>query len=115
MEWQFWIDRGGTFTDVQRTVYETVREAAEFIGLGGRGPVLVGDPKQIADQLEMWQDETGIDGFNLARTVVPESYEHFIDLVVPELQRRGLFRTAYEGHTLRDHLDLPHVPNRHFV
>ncbi len=51
----------------------TVREAAEFIGLGGRGPVLVGDPKQVADQLELWQDETGIDGFNLAYAIAHES------------------------------------------
>src|SRR5205823_12979591 len=51
----------------------TVGEAARFIGLGGRGPVIVGDPAQVADQLEAWMDDTGIDGFNLAFAVAHES------------------------------------------
>ncbi|NVM79850.1 FMN-dependent oxidoreductase (nitrilotriacetate monooxygenase family) [Duganella sp. SG902] len=80
----------------------TVREAAEFIGLGGRGPVLVGDPRQVADQLEMWQDETGIDGFNLAYAVAHESMRDVVDLIVPELQRRGRYRTDYTAGTLRE-------------
>ncbi|MTV36672.1 LLM class flavin-dependent oxidoreductase [Duganella radicis] len=80
----------------------TVREAAEFIGLGGRGPVLVGDPKQVADQLEMWQDETGIDGFNLAYAIAHESMRDVVDLIVPELQKRGRYRTEYTAGTLRE-------------
>jgi len=80
----------------------TVREAAEFIGLGGRGPVLVGDPRQVADQLEMWQDETGIDGFNLAYAIAHESMRDVVDLIVPELQRRGRYRTEYTAGTLRE-------------
>ncbi|HEX5344678.1 MAG TPA: LLM class flavin-dependent oxidoreductase [Duganella sp.] len=80
----------------------TVREAAEFIGLGGRGPVLVGDPQQVADQLEMWQDETGIDGFNLAYAIAHESMRDVVDLIVPELQKRGRYRTAYSDGTLRE-------------
>ncbi|MYN40127.1 NtaA/DmoA family FMN-dependent monooxygenase [Duganella sp. FT109W] len=80
----------------------TVREAAQFIGLGGRGPVLVGDPVQIADQLEAWQDDTGIDGFNLAFAVAHESMRDVVDLIVPELQRRGRYRTEYTPGTLRD-------------
>jgi len=79
----------------------TVREAAHFIGLGGRGPVLVGDPAQVADQLESWLDETGIDGFNLAFAIAHESMRDVVELVVPELQRRGRYRTEYEGGTLR--------------
>jgi FMN-dependent oxidoreductase (nitrilotriacetate monooxygenase family) len=82
----------------------TVREAARFIGLGGRGPVLVGDPGQIADQLEAWQDETGADGFNLAFAIAHESMRDVVELVVPELQRRGRYRKHYEGGTLRDQL-----------
>jgi FMN-dependent oxidoreductase (nitrilotriacetate monooxygenase family) len=80
----------------------TVREAAQFIGLGGRGPVLVGDPSQIADQLEGWQDDTGIDGFNLAFAVAHESMRDVVDLIVPELQRRGRYRAEYAPGTLRE-------------
>ena len=79
----------------------TVREAAEFIGLGGRGPVLVGDPKQVADQLEQWQDQTGIDGFNLAYALAHESMRDVVDLIVPELQQRGRYRKEYSDGTLR--------------
>jgi len=82
----------------------TVREAARFIGLGGRGPVLVGDPGQVADQLEVWQEATGADGFNLAFAVAHESMRDVVELVVPELQRRGRYRTEYEGGTLRSQL-----------
>jgi FMN-dependent oxidoreductase (nitrilotriacetate monooxygenase family) len=80
----------------------TVREAAQFIGLGGRGPMLVGDPAQIADQLEAWQDDTGIDGFNLAFAVAHESMRDVVDLIVPELQRRGRYREEYTPGTLRE-------------
>ena len=79
----------------------TVREAAQFIGLGGRGPVLVGDPKGVADQLESWIDETGADGFNLAFAIAHESMRDVVELVVPELQRRGRYRKQYDGGTLR--------------
>jgi len=82
----------------------TVREAARFIGLGGRGPVLVGDPAQVADQLEAWQDDTGIDGFNLAFAVAHQSMADVVQLIVPELQRRGRYRTDYADGTLRHKL-----------
>lgn len=82
----------------------TVREAAEFIGLGGRGPVLVGSPVQVADQLESWMDETGIDGFNLAYAITPGTFQDIVDFVVPELQRRGRYRSAYASGTLREKL-----------
>jgi FMN-dependent oxidoreductase (nitrilotriacetate monooxygenase family) len=82
----------------------TVRQAAEFIGLGGRGPVLVGDAAQVADQLEAWLDETGIDGFNLAFAVAHESMRDVVDYVVPELQRRGRYQRDYAPGTLREKL-----------
>lgn len=93
----------------------TVREAARFIGLGGRGPVLVGDPSQIADQLEAWQDDTGIDGFNLAFAVAHESMADVVRLVVPELRRRGRYRTGYADGSLRHQLfgAGPHLPADH--
>ncbi|WP_313328547.1 LLM class flavin-dependent oxidoreductase, partial [Pseudomonas qingdaonensis] len=82
----------------------TVREAAEFVSLGGRGPVLLGSPVEIADQLEQWLDATGIDGFNLTYAVVPDDLQAVVDTVVPELQRRGRYRTEYEAGTLRHKL-----------
>jgi len=82
----------------------TVRAAALFIGLGGRGPVIVGDPAQVADQLERWMLDTGIDGFNLAFAVSHDSMRDVVDLVVPELQARGRYRRAYSGGTLREQL-----------
>jgi len=91
-----------SFSQADPTRTWTVREAAQFIGLGGRGPVLVGDPRQVADQLEAWQDATGIDGFNLAFAVAHDSMRDVVELIVPELQRRGRYRTTYDGGTLRE-------------
>ncbi|XHS78281.1 LLM class flavin-dependent oxidoreductase [Burkholderiaceae bacterium UC74_6] len=82
----------------------TVREAAEFIGLGGRGPVLVGDPAQVADQLIEWAESTGLDGFNLSYAVAHEDLRAVVDFVVPELQRRGRYRTHYDAGTYRHKL-----------
>jgi FMN-dependent oxidoreductase (nitrilotriacetate monooxygenase family) len=89
----------------------TVREAARFIGLGGRGPVFVGDPRQVASELETWQDETGIDGFNLAYAIAHESMRDVVELIVPELQRRGRYRQDYAAGTLREKV-LGHGPRR---
>jgi len=82
----------------------TVREAAEFIGLGGRGPVIVGDARQVADQLEQWVDETGIDGFNLTFALAHESMRDVVEHIVPELQRRGRYRREYGSGSLRHKL-----------
>jgi len=82
----------------------TVREAAEFIGLGGRGPVLVGSPAQVADQLADWQDATGIDGFNLSYAVAHDDLRDVVELVVPELQRRGRYPLAYAAGSYRHKL-----------
>lgn len=82
----------------------TVRAAAEFVGLGGRGPVLIGNPTEIADQLEQWMDETDIDGFNLAYAIAHETVQDVVDLIVPELQMRGRYQTAYTEGSLRHQL-----------
>ena len=82
----------------------TVRSLLADMALGGRYPALVGSASQVADELQAWVRDTGIDGFNLARTVTPECYEDFIDLVVPELQTRGVYKTAYREGTLRHKL-----------
>ena len=72
--------------------------------LGGRYPLIVGDGREVAEALIIWVDETGIDGFNVTRTVTPESYEDFIQYVIPELQRRGRFKTEYKQGSLRHKL-----------
>ena len=93
----------------------TRRRMLEMFSLGSRYPVISGDAAQVADQLQGWVAETGVDGFNLARTVVPECHEAFVDLVVPELQDRGAYKTAYEDGTLRRklHGDADRLPARH--
>lgn len=95
----------------------TRRSMLAQFALGGRYPALVGDPSQVADALQSWVDETGIDGFNLTRTVVPESFEDFADLVVPELQNRGRYKTAYDEGSLRHKLFAQgdRLPSRHAV
>ncbi len=82
----------------------TVRELANFAGIGGMGPVAIGTPKQIADVLEEWVDETDIDGFNLAYAITPGTFHDFAELVVPELQSRGLVKREYEDGTFREKL-----------
>jgi FMN-dependent oxidoreductase (nitrilotriacetate monooxygenase family) len=82
----------------------TVRKLLDQLALGGRYATIVGSPVQVADQLEAWVRETDIDGFNLARTVTPESFEDFVDLVIPELQSRGSFKHEYAEGTLREKL-----------
>ncbi|SFQ34967.1 LLM class flavin-dependent oxidoreductase [Variovorax sp. 770b2] len=80
----------------------TVRQLLAQMPLGGRHTPVVGSPAQVADEIEAWVDEAGVDGFNLVRTVSPEGLEHFVDLVVPELQRRGLHKTAYANGVWRE-------------
>ena len=83
---------------------------ADFVNFTRRGtisefPVFVGDPREVADQMEEWFG-TACDGFVIAGTHVPGAYDDFVRLVVPELQRRGLFRNEYSGTTLRDNLGI---------
>ncbi|WP_414159104.1 LLM class flavin-dependent oxidoreductase [Pseudomonas sp. BNK-45] len=93
----------------------TRRKLLEQHALGGRYFTVVGSPQQVADELESWIGETGLDGFNLTRIVTPESYVDFIDLVIPELQRRGSYKTAYDEGTLREKLfhEGRKLPERH--
>jgi FMN-dependent oxidoreductase (nitrilotriacetate monooxygenase family) len=82
----------------------TIRELAEHQSLGGRGPVFVGSPAKVADQMMEWMDGTGIDGFNLAYVVAHDTYRDIVDLVVPELQRRSVYPSEYAQGTLREKL-----------
>ncbi|HLY45500.1 MAG TPA: 5,10-methylene tetrahydromethanopterin reductase, partial [Stellaceae bacterium] len=80
------------------------RELAAHVAIGGRGPLFVGAPEDIADTLIDWVERTGVDGFNLAYAVTPESFEDFVDLVVPELTRRGAYKRDYRPGTYREKL-----------
>jgi len=80
----------------------TVREVAEFAGLGTTSPVVVGTPEQVADEFQYWFEDVGVDGFNVKEVARPDSLRDFVDLVVPELRERGLLRESYDGETLRE-------------
>ena len=83
---------------------------------GPRGHVLsIGTPSQVADEMEHWFKDGAADGFNVMPAWNPGSLRDFVDLVIPELQRRGLFRTEYEATTLRGNLGLPKPINRHHL
>jgi alkanesulfonate monooxygenase len=92
----------------------TVRQLAEMVG-GHGGLQMVGTAAEIADTMQEWLETEASDGFNIMFHTVPEGLDDFVDMVVPELQRRGLFRREYEGTTLRDHLGLPRPENQFFV
>jgi FMN-dependent oxidoreductase (nitrilotriacetate monooxygenase family) len=84
----------------------TVRDLAAHRATLLQGPRFVGTGAQVADQMAEWFDSGACDGFVLAATHLPGAFEDVVRMVVPELQRRGLFRTRYEGSTLREHLGL---------
>jgi alkanesulfonate monooxygenase SsuD/methylene tetrahydromethanopterin reductase-like flavin-dependent oxidoreductase (luciferase family) len=84
----------------------------DFIEVSGRGtvrelPRFVGTPGEVADGLQEWFTTEACDGFVLAATHMPGAYDDFVRLVVPELQRRGVFHREYAGTTLRENLGLP--------
>lgn len=91
----------------------TVRQLARRLG-GYSGLAFVGTPATIADEMEEWLCSDGSDGFNIMFPFLPAGLEDFVEKVVPELQRRGIFRTGYEGTTLRENLGLPRPANRFF-
>ena len=92
----------------------TLRRIIAQMGLGSRTAPLIGSAEEIADELIAWVEETGIDGFNLSRIVTPESLEDFVDLVVPILQDRGLYKRQYAPGPLRQKLfGHPRLPSTH--
>jgi alkanesulfonate monooxygenase SsuD/methylene tetrahydromethanopterin reductase-like flavin-dependent oxidoreductase (luciferase family) len=92
------------------------RAAASESSIAGSygGLALVGTPAMIADQMEEWRYTDACDGFNIMFPYVPGGLDDFVDRVVPELQRRGLFRREYQGKTLRENLGLSRPDNRFF-
>ncbi|KAK1756349.1 alkanesulfonate monooxygenase [Echria macrotheca] len=91
----------------------TVRQLAQRYG-GYSGLAFVGTPETIADEMAVWLAEEGADGFTVTFPFLPQGLDDVTEKLVPELQRRGLFRKDYEGSTLREHLGLPRPPNRFF-
>jgi FMN-dependent oxidoreductase (nitrilotriacetate monooxygenase family) len=113
----------GTYTEGSQSRFElvtglakrenlTIRQLIERLA-GGRGHrVFAGTPTQIADQIEYWFSEGAADGFNIMPPTLPAGLDDFVEMVVPELQRRGLFRTEYTGATLREHYGLARPINQ---
>ena len=105
--------RAKLLTDLARRENLTLRELYHLVA-GARGHRIVwGTPTQVADALEEWFVGEGADGFNIMPPYFPGGLDDFVELVVPELQRRGLFRTEYSGTTLRDHLGLTRPASRY--
>jgi alkanesulfonate monooxygenase len=99
--------------DLARREGLTVRQLAQRLG-GFAGLAMVGTAKTIADEMEEWLFSEGSDGFTVMFPYLPGGLDDFVATVVPELQRRGLFRREYEGRTLRENLGVPRPPNRFF-
>jgi len=101
-----WKSRQELFASLAKRDKLTIRQLYEKVA-GARGHwTVVGTPESIADQLEHWFTTGAADGFNVLAPTLPHGLQDFAELVIPELRRRGLFRTDYEGRTLRDHLGL---------
>ncbi|CAN5728078.1 LLM class flavin-dependent oxidoreductase [soil metagenome] len=91
----------------------TVRQLAQRLG-GYGGQAFIGTPQSIADEMQEWLETEACDGFNVMFPWLPGGLDDFVDKVVPELQRRGIFRREYEGRTLRENLGLPRPANQFF-
>lgn len=94
----------------------TVRKLAEWCGVGGFGPVIIGSGATVARELARIQDETDVDGFNLAYHITPGTFEDVVEYVVPELQRLGRYKTEYTEGTMRHKLfgQGDHLPQNHY-
>ena len=101
-----------TLVALARRDHLTVRQLAQMVG-GFGGLEMVGTAGEIADTMQEWLETGAADGFNIMFPTGPTGLDEFVELVIPELRRRGLFRREYEGTTLRDHLGLPRSVHRH--
>lgn len=82
----------------------TPKELADWVGIGGFGPLFVGSPETVADLLQEWVKDTDVDGFNLAYALTHETFIDAVELLVPELQKRGVYKKEYAQGTLREKL-----------
>ncbi len=93
----------------------SIRQLYEYIASARGHWTLIGTPEQVVDQLQEWFENEAADGFNVLPPTTPAGLDDFVNFIVPELQRRGLFRTEYEGHTLRENLGLKRPVNQYLV
>ena len=100
------IGRYETILEIINDTQPTVKELLGYLNAGGGHFTLIGTPEEIVDQMVGWFDAGVADGFNLMPPTFPSSLKDFVELVVPEMQKREVFRKYYEGHTFREHLGL---------
>ncbi|GGA77677.1 hypothetical protein GCM10007176_22510 [Salinicoccus roseus] len=100
------VERYQTVLEIIEDRNPTVRELLGYLNAGGGHLTLIGTPEEIVDELERWMNEGAADGFNLMPPTLPGSLEGFVDLVIPEMQKRGIFRRDYNGETFREMLEL---------
>jgi alkanesulfonate monooxygenase SsuD/methylene tetrahydromethanopterin reductase-like flavin-dependent oxidoreductase (luciferase family) len=93
----------------------TIRQLYKKIGMAQEHKTVVGTAADVVDEMEFWFGQGAADGFNITPTHLPHGIDDFVDLVVPELRKRGHFRNEYEGRTLRENLGLPIPASRYEV
>lgn len=109
------ISRQNMMVEIAKKNNFSIRQLYQWVA-GARGHwTIIGTPEQIVDQLQLWFENEAADGFNILPPILPSSLNDFIELVIPELQRRGLFRTEYEGKTLRENLGLARPENQYVL
>ncbi len=113
-EWRL-RSRGQLMYDLAQRRNLTIRQLYLAIATGNGHRQVIGTPAQVADHMQEWFENEAADGFNVLPAHSPDGLADFVDRVVPELQRRGLYRTAYEGRTLREHLGVQRPPSRYSV
>jgi alkanesulfonate monooxygenase len=102
---KMWLDRA-------RNEKMTIRQLYQAFSVGAAHINVVGSPSTIADKMQQWFEGGACDGMNVMAAYMPGGVNDFVDLVIPELQNRGLFRTSYQGETLRENLGLPRPVRR---
>lgn len=111
-EWRL-RSRGPLMYDLAQRKGLTIRQLYTAVAAGNGHRQVIGTPEQIVDHMEEWFNKQAADGFNVLPDHSPGGLSEFVDMVVPEMQRRGLYRTAYEGRTLRESLGVPRPEHRH--
>ena len=111
-EWRL-RSRGQLMYDRAQRDGLTIRQLYMAIAAGNGHRQAIGTPAQVVDHMQHWFENEAADGFNILATHMPAGLDDFVTMVVPELQRRGLFRTAYEGRTLRENLGLARPESRY--
>lgn len=106
-----WASRQALFVETAKRDNLSIRQLYERVASARGHLTVVGTPKSIADLMEHWFNTGAADGFNVLPPLLPTGLTEFVEGVIPELQRRGLFRTEYQGTTLREHLGLARPPH----